>query len=150
MTYKQKIIITITITLGFILLNVIHHHHILPRFLIKPSIDSIAEKFVEAIVGNDKQLALTLTENSKSCQGNMLRSLDKLISDSEGFNIKDSNISLNAYAFDNKPEDEYVHILVPFYNPKGSDDGLNFTIVTTYSVLGRRYTCGIAFIDEGY
>lgn len=77
MDRRSRYLLVIFVLLGVaILRNMIFVGHVLPRVLIQPTPNEMANTFVAAITANDVKTAITLTDGTPECVANMIRTFE--------------------------------------------------------------------------
>ena len=125
--------------------DVIFVGHVLPRMLIQPSPDAIADKFVEAITAGDLDLALSLTDGTPDCVANMTRTFEWYSPTYLGVPVDEILIGHYLWYTDN-PSQEVIDFTFSDRDNWPATAGV-VTLPATYSMFGRRYTCGATFTD---
>ena len=134
-----------TVLLVLLVRDVIFVGHVLPRILIQPSPDAIADKFVEAITAGDLDLALSLTDGTPDCVANMTRTFEWYSPTYLGVPVDEILIGHYLWYTDN-PSQEVIDFTFSDRDNWPATAGV-VTLPATYSMFGRRYTCGATFTD---
>jgi len=135
-----------TVLLVLLVRDVIFVDHMLPRMLIQPSPDAIANTFVEAITSGDLDLALSLTDGTPDCVANMTRTFEWYSPNYLGVPV--DRVIIGHYLWHTgNPSQETIDFTFFDRDNWPATAGV-VTLPATYSMFGRRYTCGATFTDE--
>lgn len=134
-----------TVLLALLVRDVIFVDHVLPRMLIQPSPHMIADTFVEAITAGDLDLALGLTDGTPDCVANMTRTFEWYSPTHLGVPVDELFVSHMWYTAN--PSQEMIHFTFSDRHNWPTTAGV-VTLPTTYSMFGKRYTCGATFRGE--
>lgn len=147
MLRTTRYLLVIVVVLAAVLArDVIFVGHVLPRMLIQPSPDAIADTFVEAITSGDLNLALSLTDGTSDCVANMTRTFEWYLPTYLGVPVDEIILSYYLWYTDN-PSQESISFTFSDRDNWPATAGVA-TLPATYSMFGRRYTCGATFTDE--
>jgi hypothetical protein len=135
-----------TVLLVLLVRDVIFVGHVLPRMLIQPSPDAIANTFVEAITAGDLDLVLSLTDGTPDCVANMTQTFEWYSPTYLGVPVDEIIIGHYLWYTD-YPSQEMIDFAFSNRDDWPATAGV-VTLPATYSMFGRRYTCGATFIDE--
>lgn len=144
----------ILITVG---LNLFSGQHIIPQFLIWPTPVTLSEQYIQALAADDLEMALELTDGSKSCetrtqavfQDHQALLRQKFGDSSLGTAVRNITVSPVA-TFYEQPIPDGLNIPRPIPHEQVTisaelENGqtLWVTLTTSYnSFLGKRYICG--------
>lgn len=144
---RSRYLLVILLLLGVaVLRNVIFVGHVLPRMLIQPTPNEMANTFVAAITANNVKMAITLTDGTPKCVANMIRTFEWF--DSRYPEFQADRIIWNQYWLPDDPSIEMID--VAFWDSNRFQDTSSvITLWSTYKLLGRRYTCGGNVGDDG-
>ena len=134
-----------TVLLVLLVRDIIFVDHVLPRMLIQPSPDAIANTFVEAITAGDLDLALSLTDGTPGCVANMTRTFEWYSPKYLGVPVDEIILSYYFW-YTNAPSQEAIDFTFSDRDNWPATAGV-VTLPATYSMFGRRSTCGAAFTD---
>ena len=147
MSRTSRYLLVIVMVLAIVVVrDVIFVGHVLPRMLIQPSPDAIADTFVEAITAGDLDLALSLTDGTPECVANMTRTFEWYSPTYLGVPVDELIVSYYLWYKDN-PSQESISFTFSDRDNWPATAGI-VTLPATYSMFGRRYTCGATFTDE--
>lgn len=135
-----------TVLLALLVRDVIFVGHVFPRMLIQPSSDAIANTFVEAITTGDLYLALSLTDGTPDCVANMTRTFEWYSPTYLGVPVDEIIIGHYLW-YTEDPSQELIDFTFSDRDNWPATAGV-VTLPATYSMFGRRYTCGATFTDE--
>lgn len=148
-------ILSIVIVLGLaVVIDMVFVGHILPASFIQPGIYDISQQYIDAVVANDIDNAIALTNGSSSCQEQMRATfnlVEKEIEERHGAGWRDQNLDdviVSSVHVILEPErNELISIMV-----FKAGENFNSTpyIITSlranYPLVGKRYTCGSGLI----
>ena len=147
MSRTARYLLVIMVVLAAVVIrNVIFVGHVLPRMLIQPSPDVIAHTFVQAITTGDLEGALSLTDGTPNCVANMTRTFEWYSPKYHGVPVDEILIGHYLWYTDN-PSQESISFTFSDRDNWLATAGVA-TLPATYSMFGRRYTCGATFTDE--
>ncbi len=142
----RYLLVILVVLAAVVACDVIFVGHVLPRMLIQPSPDVIANTFVEAITAGDLDLALSLTDGTPDCVANMTRTFEWYSPTYLGVPVDEIIVSYYLWYTDN-PSQETIGFTFSDRDNWPATAGV-VTLPATYSMFGRRYTCGATFTDE--
>ncbi len=115
-----------------------------PRMLILPTADSIGHRYLDAVINNDLQAALALTNGTATCKESMTRSFNDSAEQFAGMQL--DWVGVRVTYFPDEPGSELVHVVFQerFYDDDGSHlkNHGDAALKTNYSPFGGRHTCG--------
>lgn len=139
---SRYLLVIVLVLVAVVLRDIIFVRHVLPRMLIQPSPDAIADTFVKAITAGDLELALSLTDGTTDCVANMTRTFEWYSPKYTGVQADELDMKRYFWYVDD-PADETIAFT--FFSDL---DDWPITFRTTYSPFGKRFTCGSVFADE--
>ena len=138
----RYLLVIVVVLAAVVARDVIFVRHVLPRMLIQPSPDAIANTFVEAITSGDLDLALSLTDGTPGCVANMTRTFEWYSPKYTGVRADELDMKRYFWLVDD-PANETIAFT--FFSDL---DDWPVTFRTTYRPFGKRYTCGAIFGSE--
>jgi len=142
-----RYLLVIVVVLAAVLTrDVIFVGHVLPRMFIQPSPRAIANTFVEAITSGDLDLALSLTDGTPDCAANMTRTFEWYSPKYLGVPVDEILIGHHLWYTDN-PSQESISFTFSDRDNWFATASVA-TLLATYTMLGKRYTCGADFRDN--
>lgn len=146
MSHKIRYLVVILVVLGVVAIrDIVFVRHVLPRMLIQPSPDAIADTFVKAITAGDLNLALSLTDGTPDCVANMVQTFERYSPKYLGVPV-DEIIVPYTFWYTNDPARETIDFTFSDRDNWPATAGV-VTLQATYRLFGKRYTCGALFND---
>lgn len=142
----RYLLVILVILAAVVARDVIFVGHVLPRTLIQPSPRAIANTFVEAITSGDLDLALSLTDGTADCVSNMTRTFEWYSPKYHGIPVDELIVSYYLWYTAN-PSQEFIDFTFSDRDNWPATAGVA-TLRATYSMFGKRYTCGADFQDD--
>lgn len=142
----RYLLVIMVILAAVVVCDVIFAGHLLPRILIQPSPDAITDTFLDAITAGDLDLVLSLTDGILDCVANMTRTFEWYSPNYLGVPVDEIILSYYFWSTD-APSQETISFTFSDRDNWPATAGV-VTPSATYSMFGKRYTCGSVFTNK--
>ncbi len=142
----RYLLVIVVVLAAVVTRDIILVGHVLPRMFIQPSPRAIANTFVEAITSGDLDLALSLTDGTPDCVANMTRTFEWYSPTYLGVPVDELILSYYLWYTAN-PSHETIDFTFSDRDNWPATAGVA-TLPATYTMFGKRYTCGADFRDN--